>query len=222
MGNEAMFTGIIEDTGKVSRIEHRGREKRLTLELPLHLTEVQLGDSINVNGVCLTVVQKKKQAIELDLSMETLEKTALKELKEGDQVNLERALRLTDRLGGHIVTGHVDGIGEIVEKREEMDFLRLTVRIPESLSRYVVQKGSIAIDGISLTVNEYQEREIQVTLIPYTIEKTTLRQKRVGDQVNLEGDILGKYVEKFLNRGDAKPGQVDLTFLKEHGFIKRD
>jgi len=222
MGNEVMFTGIVEDKGKVSRIEHRGQEKRLILELPPHLTELQLGDSININGVCLTIVQKNEQGIELDLSLETLQKTALNELKEGDQVNLERALRLTDRLGGHIVTGHVDGIGEIVEKREERDFLQLKIRIPESVSRYVVQKGSIAIDGISLTVNEYQEGEIRMTLIPYTIEKTTLRQKRVGDRVNLEGDILGKYVEKFLDRGDKKPRQVDLSFLKEHGFIERD
>jgi riboflavin synthase len=222
MGNEVMFTGIVEDTAKVSRIEHRGQEKSLILELPPHLTEVQLGDSININGVCLTVVQKNEQRIELDLSSETLQKTALRELREGDQVNLERALRLTDRLGGHIVTGHVDGIGEIVEKREEGDFLQLKIRVPESVSRYVVQKGSIAIDGISLTVNEYQEGEIRMTLIPYTIQKTTLRQKRVGDRVNIEGDILGKYVEKFLDRGDRKPGQVDLSFLKQHGFIKRD
>jgi riboflavin synthase len=222
MGNEVMFTGIVEDTAKVSRIEHRGQEKSLILELPPHLAEVQLGDSININGVCLTVFQKNEQRIELDLSSETLQKTALRELREGDQVNLERALRLTDRLGGHIVTGHVDGIGEIVEKREERDFLQLRIRVPESVSRYVVQKGSIAIDGISLTVNEYQEGEIRITLIPYTIEKTTLRQKRVGDRVNIEGDILGKYVEKFLDRGDRKPGQVDLSFLKQHGFIKRD
>jgi riboflavin synthase len=221
MGNEAVFTGIIEDKGKVSRIEHRGQETRLILELPPHLTEVQLGDSININGVCLTVSQKNGQRIELDLSLETLEKTALGELKVGDPVNLERALRLTDRLGGHIVTGHVDGIGEIVEKREERDFLQLRVRIPDSVSRYVVQKGSIAIDGISLTVNEYQEGEIRMTLIPYTIEKTGLKQKRVGDRVNVEVDILGKYVEKFLDRGEKKTGQVDLSFLKEHGFIKR-
>ena len=222
MGNEVMFTGIVEDTAKVSRIVHRGQEKSLILELPPHLTEVQLGDSININGVCLTVVQKNEQRVELDLSSETLQKTALGELREGDQVNLERALRLTDRLGGHIVTGHVDGIGEIVEKREEGDFLQLRIRVPESVSRYVVQKGSIAIDGISLTVNEYQEGEIRMTLIPYTIEKTTLRQRRVGDRVNIEGDILGKYVEKFLDRGDRKPRQVDLSFLKQHGFIKRD
>jgi riboflavin synthase len=217
-----MFTGIIEDRGKVLRIEHREQERRLILELPPHLTEVQLGDSINVNGVCLTVVQKNGQMIELDLSLETLQKTALRELKKGDQVNLERALRLTDRLGGHIVTGHVDGIGQIVEKTEERDFLKLRIRIPDSVSRYVVEKGSIAIDGISLTVNDFREGEIRMTLIPYTIEKTALKQKRIGDQVNLEADILGKYVEKFLDRGEKKTGQVDLSFLKEHGFIKRD
>jgi len=129
---------------------------------------------------------------------------------------------MTDRLGGHIVTGHADGIGEIVERSEERDFLRLSIRIPEPVSRYVVQKGSIAIDGISLTVNKCQEGKIEVTLIPYTVEKTTLRQKRVGDRVNLEGDIMGKYVEKFLNRGDKKSETVDLSFLKEHGFIKSD
>ena len=217
-----MFTGIIEFKGKVLRIEYRGQEKRLTIELPSHLTEVQLGDSINVNGVCLTIVQKQGKAIELDLSQETLQKTVLGELKKGNQVNLERSLKLTDRLGGHIVTGHTDGIGEIVEKRRERDFLQLKIRIPESVSRYVVQKGSIAIDGISLTVNEYLGNEIRMTLIPYTIEKTTLLDKSVGDRVNVEADILGKYVEKLLDRGDNKTGEVNLSFLKEHGFIKGD
>jgi riboflavin synthase len=217
-----MFTGIIEDKGKVLKIEYRGQEKRLTIGLPPHLTEVQLGDSINVNGVCLTAVQKRQQSIELDLSKETLQRTILGELKEGDQVNLERALRLADRLGGHIVTGHIDGIGVIVEKKKERDFLQLGIRIPESVLKYVVQKGSIAIDGISLTVNEYQEGEIQLTLIPYTIEKTTLVDKKVGDQVNVEADILGKYVEKLLGRGDRKSGEMDLSFLKEHGIIKGD
>jgi riboflavin synthase len=215
-----MFTGIIEDKGKVLRIENRGQEKRLTIELPSHLTEVQLGDSINVNGVCLTIVRKQKRAIELDLSRETLQKTVLGELKEGNQVNLERALKLTDRLGGHIVTGHIDGIGMITEKRKERDFLQLEIRIPESVSRYVVQKGSIAIDGISLTVNESLGAEIRMTLIPFTIEKTTLMDKMVGDRVNVEADILGKYVEKLLDRGNKKSGEVDLFFLKEHGFIK--
>ena len=217
-----MFTGIIEDRGKVLRVEYRGQEKRLTIGLPPYLTEVQLGDSINVNGVCLTVVGNREQAIELDLSQETLERTVLGELKEGDRVNLERALKLTDRLGGHIVTGHIDGIGAISEKRKERDFFQLKIRIPESVSRYVVQKGSIAIDGISLTVNEYQGGEIRMTLIPYTIEKTTLMDKKVGDRVNLEADILGKYVEKLFGQRDKKPGEVDRSLLKEHGFIKGD
>jgi riboflavin synthase len=214
-----MFTGIIEDKGKVLRVEYRGQEKRLTIGLSPYLTEVQLGDSININGVCLTVVQKKENAIEVDLSQETLQKTILGELKEGDRVNLERALRLTDRLGGHIVTGHIDGIGEIVGKKKERDFFRLRIKTPESISKYVVQKGSIAIDGISLTVNECKGEEIQMTLIPYTIEKTTLLDKKVGDRVNVEADILGKYVEKLLSQGDKKSGKVDLSFLKEHGFV---
>lgn len=214
-----MFTGIIEDKGKVIRLEHRGQEKKLTLELPINLTEVQLGDSININGVCLTIVEKRGQTIVLDLSSETLQKTVLGELKEGDQINFERALKLTDRLGGHIVTGHIDGIGVITEKRKEGDFLQLKIRIPKLVSRYVVQKGSIAIDGISLTVNECEDEEIKMTLIPYTLKKTTLIDKKVGDLVNVEADILGKYVEKMMSRGEGKSKSMDLSFLKEHGFI---
>jgi riboflavin synthase len=217
-----MFTGIIEDKGKVLRMELRGREKRLTLELPSDLTDVQLGDSININGACLTVVGKKGQTIQLDLSPETLEKTTLAKVKEGDKVNIERALRLSDRLGGHIVTGHIDGIGAITQRIQERDFLHLRIRIPQSASRYVVQKGSIAIDGISLTVNDYREEEISLTLIPYTLEKTTLINKKVGDEVNVEADILGKYVEKMLDREGEKPKGIDLSFLREHGFIKKE
>jgi riboflavin synthase len=215
-----MFTGIIEDKGRFLRVEYQGQKKRLTLELPMNLTEVQLGDSININGVCLTIVEKRGQTIQLDLSPETLQKTVLGGLKEGDKVNLERALRLTDRLGGHIVTGHIDGIGIIVEKRKEMDFLNFKIRIPKSISKYVVQKGSIAIDGISLTVNESQGEDIQLSLIPYTLEKTTLMDKKVGDQVNVESDVLGKYVEKLLDREDRKSKDATFSFLKEHGFIE--
>jgi riboflavin synthase len=214
-----MFTGIIENKGKVLRVEYHGQGKRLTLELPENLTDVQPGDSININGACLTVVEKKGQTIGLDLSTETLQKTVLGDLIGGDFVNLERALKLTDRLGGHIVTGHIDGMGVIVEKRTETDFIHLRIRIPKAISRYVVQKGAIAIDGISLTVNECQEEEVQLALIPYTIEKTTLVEKRVGDRVNVEADILGKYVEKMLDQGGRKSKEIDLTFLKEHGFM---
>jgi len=217
-----VFTGIVEDKGKVLRVDYRGQEKRLTVGLPPHLTEVQVGDSININGACLTVSQMRERGVELDLSQETLQKTVLGELKEGDLVNLERALRLTDRLGGHIVTGHVDGIGVVIGKSKERDFVRLRIKIPESASKYVVEKGSIAIDGISLTVNECKAGEIEITLIPYTLEKTTLMNKEVGDRVNVEADILAKYVEKLLDRGDKKTGKVDVSFLKEHGFVKGD
>ena len=217
-----MFTGIIEDKARVLRVENRGQEKRLLLELPLDLTEVQVGDSININGACLTVVEKKGQMIGTDLSPETLQRTTLSKVRDGDKVNVERAVRLSDRLGGHIVTGHIDGIGVITEKRKERDFIRLGVRIPEAISKYIVQKGSIAIDGISLTVNEYKEDEIRLTLIPYTLEKTTLMEKRVGNEVNVEVDILAKYVEKMLHQAGKKPGGINLSFLEEHGFIERE
>jgi riboflavin synthase len=217
-----MFTGIIEDKGKVLKVEYRGLEKRLTLEIPKDLTGLHPGDSINVSGACLTVAELQGRRIVLDLSQETLQKTILSELREGDQVNLERALRLSDRLGGHLVTGHTDGIGVIAEKRKEKDFINLKIRVPNHVSRFIVPKGSIAVDGISLTVNNLEGEEIQITLIPYTLGKTTLIDKNVGDRVNVETDILGKYVEKVLDRkGDPSRG-VSLSFLKEHGYVEEE
>jgi riboflavin synthase len=213
-----MFTGIIEKRGKVLRVSPRGQSKSLSLEISPDLTGLQLGDSINVNGACLTVVEIRGQTIDVDLSSETLQKTTLGDVKQGDGVNLERALRLSDRLGGHIVTGHIDATGTIVDRREEREFLHLRVRIPGALSKYVVQKGSIAIDGVSLTVNDCREGEIQLTLIPYTLQETTLVEKRVGDRVNVETDILAKYVERLLGKGES--GTLSSSFLREHGFIK--
>lgn len=215
-----MFTGIVENTGKVIRVESRGLINRLTFEIPMGLTEVSLGDSINVNGACLTVVEKKGQVVTVDLSSETLQRTNLSEVREGERVNLERALRLMDRLGGHIVTGHIDGIGTIIEKRKEGDFLRIRIQAPQSIMKYIVQKGSIAMDGISLTVNECVGDEIQMTLIPFTLQQTTLPEKRVGDRVNLEVDILGKYVESLLSRKNVGTQRLDRDFLRGHGFLK--
>jgi riboflavin synthase len=215
-----MFTGIVEDKGKVRRITFRGREKRLTIEVAPGLTEVELGDSISVNGACLTVAEKEERGIVVDLSSETLERTTLGEVREGDRINLERALRLSDRLGGHIVTGHVDGIGVVKEAIRQRDFLRLRIALPKGLSRYVVEKGSIAIDGVSLTVNECAGDEVGLTLIPYTLEKTTLMEKKTGDRVNIEADILGKYVEKIIN-GKSRKG-LDEAFLMEHGFMREE
>jgi riboflavin synthase len=217
-----MFTGIVEDKGKVLKVDHRREMKRLTIDVPFDLTEMQVGDSINVNGVCLTVVEKRGRAISVDLSPESLQKTTLARVKEADKVNLERALRLSDRLGGHIVTGHIDGIGTITERKTEGNSLHLRVRIPQAITPYMVQKGSIAIDGISLTVNEFGEDWVRLTLIPYTLQKTTLREKKVGEEVNVEADILGKYVEKVLDRGKGTPKGIDLSFLKQHGFLENE
>ena len=215
-----MFTGIVEDKGKILRADVKGQGKRLILRVPPHLTDLHLGDSINVNGACLTVVEKTGDSVSVDVSSETLEKTTFREMREGDEVNLELAMRLSDRLGGHIVTGHVDAVGTLVERRSEREFVHLKIQVPKSVSRYVVPKGSIAVDGISLTVNVCDGDEIQTSLIPYTLGKTTLINKRVGDRVNLEADVLGKYVEKLMEGRES--GKVTLSFLREHGFIEEE
>jgi len=215
-----MFTGIVEDKGKILRVDVRGEGRRLILRVPLHLTDLQPGDSINVNGACLTVVEKTGDSVAVDVSSETVEKTTFREMREGDEVNLELAMKLSGRLGGHIVTGHVDAVGTLVGRRNEREFVHLRIQVPKSVSRYVVPKGSIAVDGISLTVNVCDGDEIQMTVIPYTLEKTTLINKRVGDRVNLEADVLGKYVEKLMEGRES--GKVTLSFLREHGFIDKE
>ena len=215
-----MFTGIVEDRGIVVRVDRQGQGVRLSLKVPTGLTEILLGDSINVNGACLTVVEKRGEILAVDVSSETLQRTTFRDLREGEEVNLERALRPMDRLGGHIVTGHVDGMGTIVEIQREGDFSRIRIRAPQSVIRYVVQKGSIAIDGVSLTVNECEREEIQLTLIPFTLQKTTLLNKRAGDRMNLEADLVGKYVEKLLDRKELGPKGLDQDYLREHGFLK--
>ena len=215
-----MFTGIVEDKGKILRVDVRGEGRRLILRVPPHLTDLQLGDSINVNGACLTVVEKTGDSVAVDVSSEAVEKTTFREMREGDEVNLELAMKLSDRLGGHIVTGHVDAVGTLVERRNEREFVHLRIQVPKSVSRYVVPKGSIAVDGISLTVNVCDGDEIQMTVIPYTLEKTTLINKRVGDRVNLEADVLGKYVEKLMEGRES--GKVTVSFLREHGFLDKE
>jgi riboflavin synthase len=214
-----VFTGIVEEKGRVVRVEHRSQVERLTLEVPTGLTEVSSGDSINVNGACLTVVEKGGQWVTVDVSSETLQRTTFHDVREGEEVNLERALRLMDRLGGHIVTGHVDGTGVITEKRREGDFIEIHIRAPQSVMKYTVEKGSVAIDGISLTVNECRGDEIRLTLIPFTLAKTTLIGKKVGSRVNIEADILGKYVEKLLGRKGEASGGLDEDFLRNHGYL---
>ena len=196
-----MFTGIIEDVGKVYRWQMRKNAGRLTLSTHLPLGEMELGSSIAVNGACLTVVDKAKGRFAVDVSPETLERTSLKKLRRGHLVNLERPLRLSDRLGGHLVTGHVDGVGVIREIDKRGKFTFLSFQVPASIYSLLVPKGSVAVDGISLTVNECEKQRFSVAIIPYTLRHTNLLGRRVGDKVNIESDIIGKYVQRLLQSG---------------------
>jgi len=215
-----MFTGIIQAKGTLAQLVRQGEEALLTVNTDLPLEDVRTGDSIAVNGACLTVTQKKTKGFSADVSAETLAKTNLGLLKTGDWVNLEKAMRLNDFLGGHLVLGHVDGIGKIVAKTVRTKSVLFTFEVPEQLMKYVVEKGSIAVDGISLTVNRCVRNQLHVTMIPHTSQGTTLGSKRVSEPVNIETDIIGKYLEKLMmkNRGGSSP--VDWKLLAEHGFLR--
>jgi riboflavin synthase len=216
-----MFTGLIEEMGSVRSMVRGSKSVRLTVAAIKVLSDVKLGDSIAVNGTCLTVVDFSASAFTADVMPETVDRTALAGLKTGDKVNLERTMAVGDRLGGHIVTGHVDGIGIIQSKRRYDNALIIEINAPEQVMKYIVEKGSIAIDGISLTVVNYSDTAFTVSLIPHTASITTLGFKKEGDPVNLETDILGKYVERFLKRDEIKiasPKGITLDFLAEKGF----
>jgi riboflavin synthase len=218
-----MFTGLIQDVGKIQSIEPLRGGVRLTIATQLELGSVKIGDSISVDGVCLTVVKWERNSFTVEVSPETLQRTTLLEAKQGRPVNLEMALRMSDPLGGHLVSGHVDGTGEIVEVIPEGNSWRYRFRVPAEISRYLVGKGSVAVDGISLTVADCKGREFSVSVIPHTAQATTLGRKQAGDRVNLENDIIAKYVEKFLGpREDSggQAGKMDAAFLAQHGFIK--
>jgi len=193
-----MFTGLIEDVGRVAAVELNKGSAVLAVETSLPVRSMELGASIAINGACLTVVKKDKSTFTVDVSPETLSRTSLAILGVGGLVNLERPLRLQDRLGGHLVTGHIDGVAvvESIETRGEFTFF--TFNVPTQLGHFLVSKGSVAVDGISLTVNECSRRRFAVAIIPFTLEHTNLRARRVGDKVNIETDLVGKYVQKFV------------------------
>ncbi len=193
-----MFTGIIEELGTVSAVEHQGDAIRLTIEAGLVLSDAQLGDSIAVNGCCLTVVSHDGVQWTADVMQETLDKTSLLGVQPGDAVNLERAVTAEKRLGGHIVQGHVDGVGHVVARSPSEHWELVEISVPERLARYLVDQGSITVDGVSLTVVEAREAAFTVSLIPETLARTTLGRRQPGDRVNLEVDILAKHVEKLL------------------------
>lgn len=216
-----MFTGLIEEIGKVLRVEKSTKSARMIIEANIVLEGIRIGDSIATNGVCLTVTDLTKHTFAVDVMAETMRRSNLHRLSTGDKINLERALRVGDRLGGHIVSGHIDGMGTIANFEQEENAIWVTINAESDLLKYIVQKGSITIDGISLTVAGVDDKSIKVSLIPHTRDKTTLLSKKVGELVNLECDMLGKYVEKLLlSREQASvTSGISFHFLSEHGFV---
>jgi riboflavin synthase len=195
-----MFTGLVEDVGRVESLILKRQSAVLTVQSGLPIPTISLGASIAVNGACLTVVQRGKKSFAFDVSPETLERTSLATSKPGTLLNLERSMRLDDRLGGHLVTGHIDGVGIVRSIDKKGDFTFFSFRIAQRLGALLVSKGSVAVDGISLTVNGCGLRKFNVAVIPFTLQHTNLRARRVGDKVNIETDLIGKYVHKFIKR----------------------
>lgn len=194
-----MFTGLVEDVGEVARAERRSDRTILAIRTGrLPAAELALGDSVAIDGVCLTVTGRDEVGFEVTAGAETLRRTTLGNVRVGARVNLERAVRAGDRLGGHFVQGHVDGVGHVAARRDRGANLEIDFRVPAELARYLIEKGSVAVDGISLTINQVRASLFSVALIPHTVDETTLADRRAGDPVNLEVDMIAKYVEKLL------------------------
>lgn len=217
-----MFTGIIEEVGKIQGVIKSTKSAKIIINATKVLEDVNLGDSISTNGVCLTVTEFSANRFTVDVMAETMRKTNLDKLTLGDEVNLERALRVGDRLGGHMVSGHIDGTGTITNYEKEDNAVWVTIKAKPEILRYIVQKGSITIDGISLTVAYIDDKVFKVSIIPHTKDSTTLLKKKVGDIVNLECDMVGKYIEKLLMSKEDRTKEeekIDLNFLRENGFF---
>jgi len=217
-----MFTGIIEEVGTLKSIQQGQKSSVLTIQGKKVLVGTQIGDSISSNGVCLTVTKLHKDSFDADVMPETLSRSNLGGLKSGGRMNLERALQLETRLGGHIVSGHIDGTGSIQAYRKDDNAVWISISAGTDLLRYIIEKGSIAIDGVSLTVVDVASETFQVSIIPHTGAETILLEKKVGDTVNLECDIIGKYVEKLLGlntQKQTKQSNLSEAFLKENGFF---
>lgn len=213
-----MFTGIIEELGVIRSVRPGAHSSVLTVGAALVLSDLKIGDSVAVNGVCLTATNRDGGSFTADVMHETLNRSTLGALVSGSPVNLERAMPAGGRFGGHIVSGHIDGVGTITSVRRDDIALWYTVQAAPELLRYVVEKGSVAIDGISLTVASVERERFSVSLIPHTASATTLGRKRPGDQVNLEADIIGKYVEKLFQRQKETGRGITLDFLTKNGF----
>jgi riboflavin synthase len=215
-----MFTGIVEEMGVVQEVERSLQAVRFKILAKTVLEELEAGDSITVNGACLTATAVAGSDFTVDVSPETVRLTNLGGLKAGDPVNLERAMRIMDRIGGHLVSGHVEGTGSIRERRQEGNAVILTIEAPSEILKYCIRKGSIAVDGVSLTINDLTERSFSVSVIPHTAEVTTLGLKGTGALVNLESDLIGKYIERLLKGGGSSgEGKIDREYLQRHGYI---
>jgi riboflavin synthase len=216
-----MFTGLITSVGTLTAIGRRGDNLVFRVRPEPPYADLALGESISLDGYCQTVVAADASQFSVEVSPETVSRTTAGKRRVGDRLNLERALRVGDRLGGHLMSGHIDGVGTVQQIQEQADFVRLRIAAPDEVLRYCVAKGSIAVDGVSLTINDVHDDGFSVGIIPHTWRATTLRERRVGDGVNLEADVIGKYVERFLQaRGGA--GRLDERFLAEHGFLEQD
>lgn len=219
-----MFTGIVEAVGTIASVELKGCDRQLSVETGrLDLSDVKLGDSIAVNGICLTAVALSANGFVADVSAETLQRSTIASLRAGDRVNLEKALTPTTRLGGHLVSGHVDGIGELIERSREGRSVRFRIKAPDELARYIATKGSITVDGISLTVNGVSGAVFELNVVPHTLQETTLDTFVPGQRVNLEVDLIARYLERLLmGEAAAKPGRgISEAFLAAHGFLLR-
>ncbi|MGM0664185.1 MAG: riboflavin synthase [Thermodesulfobacteriota bacterium] len=219
-----MFTGLVEGMGRIRRADLRGGEMVLSVEPLFLMDRVRTGDSLCVSGVCLTVTGQRSGVLSMDVSAETLSCSTLGGVGPGDRVNLERALRLSDRLGGHLVSGHVDGIGRIARKEARQGSWLLEIEFDPALSRYTIEKGSIAVDGVSLTINRCRTGRVELNIIPQTGRETTLLGESPGGRVNIETDLIGKYVEKLMSgedhgRGKKAASGISVKTLYEHGFI---
>ena len=221
-----MFTGIIEGLGTIAAIQPSGQGSRISILSDFNLEGPRIGDSIAVTGACLTAVSLQGRRFSVDVSPETLKRSVLGRIKLGERVNLERALRLSDRLDGHLVSGHIDGMGTLRERKTLANAIVITFGVGQTLSRYMIEKGSVAVDGTSLTINRCDNATFEVSIIPYTAGLTTIGFKKEGEAVNIETDMIGKYVERFvLNRGPVnhKPGKsdgsIDMAMLAKSGFI---
>jgi riboflavin synthase len=218
-----MFTGIIQAIGKIVTLEPRGGDVRIVIDSgKISMAEVNLGDSIAVNGVCLTVVEKTGNGFTADVSNETLSRTTLKQLKAGSSANLEMALTPNTRLGGHIVSGHVDGEGEVIKRWSDGRSEKFLFKAPDPLAKYIAEKGSICVDGISLTVNKVEGAQFELNIVPHTLQETTMSEFQTGRKVNLEVDLIARYLERLIlgdKAADPAAGGVNMQFLQTHGFI---